>query len=75
MPQAILEFNLPEEKADFTWATKGYLYWRCLSELSEELRKIRKYGNLTEDQAQIIEQVEGFFYDTVGELLEEVDNG
>ena len=35
--RAILEFNLPEDKDDYTFASRGGDYWRCLWDFSEWL--------------------------------------
>ena len=75
MTRAILEFNFPEDTIDFTRATEGANYFDCLWDVSQELRRIRKYESLSEEQAELIERVEKFFWDVVGDLLEEVYNG
>ena len=72
MTRATLEFELPEDQDDFTMATKGHHYWGCLWDLSQELRRLRKHGELTDDQYELVEDIIKFFYDIVGDLLEEV---
>jgi hypothetical protein len=45
--KAILEFNLPEEKEDFDFATKGINYYSALVEFDNWLRSEYKYnGNI-----------------------------
>ena len=42
--KAILEFNLPEDQSDFGFAKDGHKYFKCLVELSQELRNKDKYS-------------------------------
>ena len=42
--KAILEFNLPEDKEDFDFATKGINYYSALVEFDQWLRSEYKYN-------------------------------
>lgn len=48
--KAILEFNLPEDNADFTMSTKAHSYHLALWDLDQHLRSEIKYNDaLSED--------------------------
>ena len=42
--EAILKYDLPEDKDEFTLATKGNEFWNCLWDLDQECRGNEKYG-------------------------------
>jgi hypothetical protein len=46
--KAILEFNLPEDKEDFDFATNGLNYYSALIEMDQWLRSEYKYNNKEE---------------------------
>ena len=46
--KAILEFNLPEDKEDFDFATNGFNYYSALIEMDQWLRSEYKYNNKEE---------------------------
>lgn len=56
--KAILEFNLPDEQAEHYCAIKGADMLNVLWEMNTELRRLRKYTELTEQQYEIVEQIE-----------------
>lgn len=56
--KAILEFNLPEEQAEHYCAIKGADMLNVLWELRSELRSMLKYGDLPEQQHEIVEQIQ-----------------
>ena len=60
--KAILEFNLPEEQAEHYCAIKGSDMLNVLWELRAELRSMRKYQELKENQYEIVEKVEEFLF-------------
>ena len=59
--KAILEFNLPEEDAEFYCATKGTAMLNALWEIQTNLRTIWKYEELTEGQFEMIERIRDSF--------------
>ena len=58
--KAILEFNLPEEQAEHYCAIKGADMLNVLWELKAELRSMLKYGELPEQQYEIVEKIQNF---------------
>ena len=58
--KATLEFNLPEDQAEHYCAIKGQDMLNVLWELKAELRSMLKYGDLPEDQYEIVEKIMGF---------------
>ena len=58
--KAIIEFNLPEDQAEHYCAIKGQDMLNVLWELKSELRSMLKYGDLPEDQYEIVEKIMGF---------------
>lgn len=60
--KATLEFNLPEDQAEHYCAMKGADMLNVLWELRAELRSMRKYGDLPEQQYEIVEKIEDFLF-------------
>lgn len=60
--KATLEFNLPEDDAEFYCANKGSAMLNVLWELKSELRSMRKYGDLPQQQYEIVEKIEEFLF-------------
>jgi hypothetical protein len=56
--KATLEFNLPDEQAEHYCAIKGQDMLNVLWELRAELRGMLKYGDLPEQQHEIVEQIQ-----------------
>ena len=46
--KAVLEFNLPEDKEDFDFATNGLNYYLALTEFDQWLRSEYKYNGKQE---------------------------
>ena len=46
--KATLEFNLPEDRDDFNYATNGFNYYMALVEMDQWLRAEYKYNNREE---------------------------
>jgi len=67
--KAILEFNLPEDKQDFTLATHGLSFYQVLWELDQMLRANTKYApdDLPQDKYDAYEEVR----DKLRELMSE----
>jgi hypothetical protein len=57
--EAILRFKLPKENAEFKQASRASEYHGMLFEISEEVRKYRKYGKLPEDSLTDIADIIG----------------
>ena len=65
--KAIIEFNLPEEQAEHYCAIKGADMLNVLWELKAELRSMLKYGDLPEQQYQIVEKIQDFLISSLNE--------
>jgi len=65
--KATLEFNLPEEQAEHYCAIKGADMLNVLWELKAELRGMLKYGELTDQQYEIVEKIQGFLIDSLND--------
>ena len=58
--KATIEFNLPEEQAEHYCAIKGADMLNVLWELKAELRGMQKYGELTSEQYEIVDKIQGY---------------
>jgi hypothetical protein len=65
--KAILEFNLPEEQAEHYCAIKGADMLNVLWELKTELRSMLKYGEITSEQYDIVEKIQGFLISSLND--------
>lgn len=65
--KAILEFNLPEEQAEHYCAIKGADMLNVLWELKAELRSMLKYGELTEQQYEIVDKIQDFLFSSLND--------
>ena len=61
--KATLEFNLPEDDAEFYCATKGTDMLNALWEIQQELRKLWKYEELNQDEWNMVEKIRDSFHD------------
>lgn len=43
--KGILEFDLPEERVEFAWATNAWSLVLCLNEVDQKLRNHLKHGS------------------------------
>jgi len=55
--KAILEFNLPEEKQEHNYAVNAMEAFGALSDIYQQLRRIRKYDANAEEVLQEIENI------------------
>lgn len=67
--KATLEFNLPDEDAEFYCATKGQAMLNALWEMKQGIRQLWKYEDLTEEEFKLVERIRDVF----NEILEEND--
>jgi hypothetical protein len=58
--KATIEFNLPDDQAEHYCAIKGADMLNVLWELKAELRAMLKYGELPEQQYEIVEKIQDF---------------
>jgi len=56
--KAILEFNLPEEKSDFNFATQGLNWWSVCWEMDQWLRGEMKHpsGDMSDDTYEALQK-------------------
>jgi hypothetical protein len=60
--KATIEFNLPDEDAEFYCATKGTAMLNALWEINTELRTLWKYEELTDEQFKMVERIRDSFH-------------
>lgn len=60
--KATIEFNLPEDDAEFYCATKGTAMLNVLWEIQQELRQLWKYEELTDEQFKMVERIRDSFH-------------
>lgn len=65
--KAKLTFNLPEEQAEHYCAIKGADMLNVLWELKAELRSMLKYGELPEQQYEIVEKIQDFLLSSMND--------
>jgi len=58
--KATLEFLLPDEQAEHYCAIKGQDMLNVLFELKSELRSMLKYGELPDQQYEIVQKIQDF---------------
>ncbi len=61
--KAILEFNLPEDQADFDFAVQGGKMYSALWDISQELRTLWKYEELDEKEWDMVERIRNKFFE------------
>jgi len=65
--KAILEFNLPEDQHDFELAAQGGSMYSALWDISQELRQMTKYEELSYEEWKIAERIRVKFYEILDE--------
>lgn len=65
--KAILEFNLPEDKNEWDNAVNANNMYCAIWDIRQEIRRVWKYGELTEGEFEIVQQI----YDKVNEIINE----
>jgi hypothetical protein len=65
--KATIEFNLPDEQAEHYCAIKGQDMLNVLFELKSELRSMLKYGDLPEQQYEIVEKIQDFLISSLND--------
>lgn len=61
----ILEFA-EDERQQFEMAYRGVEYYTALSAIHNHIRQKLKYGELTEEQAKVYEDLHNVFYEVTG---------
>jgi hypothetical protein len=65
--KATLEYNLPEDKHDFDLAIQGATMYSALWDISQELRTLWKYEELSEEEWKMVERIRDKFYEILDE--------
>lgn len=60
--KATLKFNLPEDEFEFNCAVKSTKMYFSLNEIMEDFRAILKYGELKENEYEIIHKMKERFH-------------
>jgi hypothetical protein len=60
-------FNLPEDQAEFDFATQGGNMYAALWDISQELRTLWKYEELSEEEWKMVERIRDKFYEILDE--------
>ena len=61
--KAILEFNLPEDQIEFDFATQGSNMHSALWDISQELRTLWKYEELSDQEWKMVERIRDKFFE------------
>ena len=65
--KAILEFNLPDDQHEFDLAIQGSKMYVALWDISQELRTLWKYEELSDEEFKIVERIRDKFYEILDE--------
>ena len=63
--KATLEFNLPDDQYEYELANKGGAMYHVLWELKAELRSMLKYGELPDQQYEIVKKIQDFLMNSL----------
>lgn len=61
--KAILEFNLPDDQHEFDLAVESGRMYSALWDISQELRTLWKYEELSEEEWNMVERIRDKFYE------------
>jgi len=61
--KATLEYNLPDDQAEFDFAIQGGNMYSALFDISQELRTLWKYEELDEKEWDIVERIRNKFFE------------
>ena len=67
MPKAILEFNLPEEQAEFDLAVAGGKLSSVLEDIRNAIRSALKHGDLNAGETKAYEAVQTCLFESVND--------
>lgn len=65
--KAKLEFNLPDDQNEFDMAVQGGNMYAALWDISQELRTLWKYEELSEEEWKMVERIRDKFYEILGD--------
>ena len=62
-----MTFNLPEDQTEFDFAVQGGKMYSALWDISQELRTLWKYEELSDEEFKIVERIRNKFYEILDE--------
>lgn len=65
--KATIEFNLPEDKYEWENAVQADAMFACLWDVQQELRRLWKYEELSEEQFKMVERIRDSFHSIIQE--------
>ena len=65
--KATLEFNLPGVQHEFDLAVQGGKMYSALWDISQDLRTLWKYEELSEEEWNMVERIRDKFYEILNE--------
>lgn len=65
--KAVLKFNLPEDKYEWENAIRADAMFCALWDISQELRTLWKYEELSEEEWNMVERIRDKFYEILQE--------
>lgn len=65
--KATLEYNLPDDQHEFDLAVQSGNMYSALWDISQELRTLWKYEELSEEEWKIVERIRDKFYEILGD--------
>lgn len=65
--KATIEFNLPEDKYEWNNAVQADAMFACLWDIQQELRRLWKYEELSEEQFKMVERIRDSFHSIIQE--------
>jgi hypothetical protein len=65
--KATLEFNLPDDQDYYEMATQGSKMFNALWEISQELRSICKYEELSEKEWEMADRIRNKFFEILND--------
>ena len=67
MAKIKMTFNLPEDQAEFDFAIQGSKMYSALWDISQELRTLWKYEELSEEEWKMVERIRNKFFEILDE--------
>lgn len=65
--KATLEFNMPEDQVEFDFAIQGGKMYSALWDISQELRTLWKYEELSDEEFKMVERIRDKFYEILND--------
>lgn len=62
-----MTFNLPEDQTEFDFAVQGGKMYSALWDVSQELRTLWKYEELSDEEFKMVERIRNKFYEILDE--------